>query len=50
MVKKTIHFKRNENSRTGCGKLNNDSANINWDKVNCTECLMLKKFLKDKRK
>ncbi len=44
-----IHFKKNKFSKTGCGKLNNDPKNINWNKVTCRECLMIKDHLKNKR-
>lgn len=46
-----IHFKLNASTATPCGKYDKDiTVNINWNKVNCRECLMLKEFLKGKRK
>lgn len=45
-----IHFKINKLTQTPCGKKDiNIPKNINWDTVNCRECLMLKDFLKMKR-
>lgn len=50
MPKTTVHFKLNAETATACRKYdNNIPVNINWGKVNCTECLMLKDFLKKKR-
>jgi hypothetical protein len=45
-----IHFKKNEFSKTGCGKSNSAPKNIDWNKVNCRECLMIMRHsLKKKR-
>jgi late competence protein required for DNA uptake (superfamily II DNA/RNA helicase) len=49
-MSKTIHFKLNAETETACRRYNQDiSVNINWGKVTCRECLMLKEFLKKKR-
>jgi len=44
-----IHFKKNDFSKTGCGKINGQSKNINWNEINCRECIMIKDHLKKKR-
>lgn len=44
------HFKKNALSKTGCGRRNNDPKNIDWNKVDCRECLMTKEHLKNKRR
>lgn len=46
-----IHFKLNAETRTACRNYDKTiGVNINWNKVNCTECLMMKDFAKKKRK
>lgn len=47
----TIHFKLNAETQTACRNYDRKiPVNINWGKVNCRECLMLRDHLKNKRK
>ena len=46
----TVHFRLNKNTGTPCRKFSEDiPKNINWNKVTCRECLMMKDFVKKKR-
>lgn len=46
----TVHFKLNFETATPCRKMDKDiPVNINWNKVNCRECLMMKDHAKKKR-
>ncbi len=47
----TKHFKLNAETFTACRNYDkNIPVNINWAKVNCTQCLAMREFLKKKRK
>lgn len=49
-MKATIHFKLDYFAKTACGKKLGQGKNINWNEINCTECLMLRNHLKNMRK
>jgi hypothetical protein len=47
---KTVHFKLNASTMTACRNYDKTiSVNINWNKVTCTECLMMRGLAKTKR-